>query len=220
MKTLFIPAEINSAINKNKISKLNLPKEIGIAYSIQYKKIAFQIKEILSKNHKITFLIQVLGCSKHLFPKETKAILLISSGRFHAVSLALETKLPVYILEANELSKISEQEILGLQKRKNAAYLKFLSSDKAGILISSKPGQENLKTAISFKKSQKSKKCYLFISNNINPSEFENFPQITSWVNTACPRMDFDIPITNLSDLNLSHSENSLNSYNNGSRHK
>jgi 2-(3-amino-3-carboxypropyl)histidine synthase len=220
MKTLFIPAEINSPINKNKISKLNLPKEIAIAYSIQYNKIAVQVKDILSKTHKITALIQVLGCSRPLFPKETKAILLISSGRFHAVSIAFETNLPVYVLESNELSKISEQEISTLQKKKNAAYIKFLNSDKIGILISTKPGQENLKAAISFKNSQKSKKSYLFISNNINPQEFENFSEITSWVNTACPRMDFDTPVLNLSDLNSSHSKNSLNSHNNSSRHK
>lgn len=220
MKQLFISAEINSPINKNKISKLNLPKEIAIAYSVQYNKIASQIKEILSKTHKITSLVQVLGCSRPLFPKGTKAILLISSGRFHAVSIALETNLPTYILESNELTKISEQEISNLQKKKNAAYLKFLNSDKAGILISTKPGQENLKKALSFRNSIKPKKSYLFISNNINPQEFENFPEITSWVNTACPRMDFDTPVLNLSDLNSGHSKNSLNSHNNNSRNK
>jgi diphthamide biosynthesis enzyme Dph1/Dph2-like protein len=220
MKRLFIPAEIKSNINEKNISKLNLPKEIAIAYSIQYKETASRIKEILSENHKITSLFQVLGCSRPIFPKETKAILLVSSGRFHGVSLALETKLPTYILEASEITKISEQEIIALQKKKNAAYLKYLNADTVGILVSAKPGQENLKKALSFSNSVKEKKSYLFISNNIDIREFENFPQIKSWVNTACPRLDFDSPVLNLGDLYLSHPENSLNSNNNCSRNK
>ena len=36
------------------------------------------------------------------------------------------------------------------------------------------------------------KKSYLFIADNINSSEFENFPDIQSWVNTSCPRMDMN----------------------------
>jgi 2-(3-amino-3-carboxypropyl)histidine synthase len=219
MKTIFIPARINSAINTKKISELKLPKEIAIAYSIQYKEIAEEIKNILAKTHKITSLIQILGCSKPLFSKETKAILLISSGKFHAISIAAETNLPVYVLESDELRKISEEEVTSLQKKKKAAYMRFLNSEKLGILVSTKPGQENLKTAISVKNKLK-KKSYLFISNNIDIREFENFNDINSWLNTACPRMDFDSSICNIEDLDLSHSKNSLNSHNNSSRNK
>ncbi|MCK4553158.1 diphthamide synthesis protein [Candidatus Pacearchaeota archaeon] len=47
----------------------------------------------------------------------------------------------------------------------------------------------------------KNKKSYLFISNNINTSEFENFG-LDSWVNTACPRLDMeDNRIVNISKL-------------------
>jgi 2-(3-amino-3-carboxypropyl)histidine synthase len=220
MKTLFIPAKINYDINEKKISELKLPKEIAIAYSIQHKEIAEKIKTILSKSHKITSLIQVLGCSKPLFSKETKAILLLSSGKFHAISIAAETNLPVYVLESDELRKISSEEVISLQNKKKAAYLRFLNSEKIGILVSTKPGQENLKQAISAKAKLKDKKSYLFISNNIDIREFENFPDINSWLNTACPRMDFDSSISNLSDLDLSHSKNSLNCNNNSSRNK
>jgi diphthamide biosynthesis enzyme Dph1/Dph2-like protein len=216
---MFIPAKINSDINEHKISNLKLPKEIAIAYSIQYKEIAERIKSILSKNHKITDLIQVLGCSKPKFSKETKAILLISSGKFHAISIAAETNLPVYVLESDELRKISSEEVASLQNKKKAAYMRFLNAEKVGMLISTKLGQERLKQAISAKNKLK-KKSYLFISNNIDIKEFENFPDINSWLNTACPRMDFDSSIFNLSDLNSGHSKNSFNSHNNSSRNK
>ena len=78
--------------------------------------------------------------------------------------------------------------------------MKYLNADKVGILISTKPGQQNLKKAIEFKKHLKNKTSYLFIANNINPNEFENFG-ILSWVNTACPKLDFDLPIINIRDL-------------------
>ena len=192
MKTLFIPAKAKSKVNKPKILTISkrLPKEIAIAYSIQYKEQAKQIKTLLEKSHKINSLIQVLGCSKPKLPKTTQAILLIGSGKFHATSLALETKLPVYILENTKLSKISQQEIEFLEKKQKASYLKFLHADKVGILISTKPGQQNLQKAINLKNKLK-KQSYLFIANNINTSEFENFG-LNSYINTACPRMDMN----------------------------
>jgi len=31
---------------------------------------------------------------------------------------------------------------------------------------------------------------YIFIFNNFNENELENFPNIDFWINTACPRID------------------------------
>lgn len=191
MKTLFIPAKKKVKINPEKIASLSkhLPKNIAIAYSIQYSDLAFEIKKILlSKDHKITETIQILGCSKPKFSKSTQAVLLIGSGRFHAVGLAHETNLPIYILESNNLYKTSKGDIDKFKKKQKTAYLKYLNAEKIGILISTKPGQENLKKAITFKKKSK-KNTYLFICNNINKEEFENF-NIDSWINTACSRLD------------------------------
>jgi 2-(3-amino-3-carboxypropyl)histidine synthase len=207
MKTLFIPAKINPEINEKKISELKLPINIAIAYSIQYKEVAAKIKHILSKKHKITSLIQVLGCSSPKFSKETEAILLLSSGKFHAVSLAFETGIPVYVLESDNLKKIPKEEIDLLNKKKMASYMKFLNAERIGILISTKPGQENLKKALTLK--LKNKKSYLFLSNNIDIREFENFG-VNSWINTACPRLDFDSSVINLRNLNLGKSKNSF----------
>ncbi len=203
MKTIFIPAKKISKIDKSRISAISkkLPKKIAIAYSIQYKDQAKEIKFLLSKSHKINSFTQVLGCSKPNFPKNTQSILLIGNGRFHAVSLALETKIPVYVLEDNQLTKISKKEIQPLEQKQKASYVKFLNADKVGILISTKPGQQNLQKALEFKKNLKNKKSYLFISNNINTSEFENFG-LDSWVNTACPRMDMNSNLViNISNL-------------------
>ncbi len=204
MKTLFISAKSTMQITDAELKSLskNLPKNLAIAYSIQYKNLAEKIKKILSKKHKITFFTQVLGCSKPKIPKNTNAALLISDGKFHATSLAYETKLPVYLFSSGILEKISKEEIKNLEKKQKGAYLKFLHAEKIGILISTKPGQENLKKAINFQKKLKNKSSYLFIANNIDTNEFENF-QIDSWVNTSCPRMDMNKgSIINISKIN------------------
>jgi 2-(3-amino-3-carboxypropyl)histidine synthase len=201
MKVIYIPAEIKSEVNEKNIQALKLPDSTAIAYSIQYKNIAMKVKQILEKKYKITGIVQVLGCSRPVFPKGTKAVLLISSGRFHALSLSAETKLPIYILESNELAKISKEEIDAFEKKKKASYIRFLNSEKVGILVSTKPGQENLKRAINIKSKMKGKKSYLFLSNEIDTRQFENFNDIDSWVNTACPRLDFDSSAINIRDL-------------------
>ena len=77
--------------------------------------------------------------------------------------------------------------------------MKYLNAEKIGILISIKPGQYNLQKALKFKKTIK-KQSYLFLFNNLNPTELENFPQIQSWVNTACPRIEYK-NIINIDDL-------------------
>lgn len=203
MKTIFIPAKLNLNLEEREIANLKVGDNTLIAYSIQHQNLALNFKKILSKKYKNIQVIQVLGCSKPFIKKEIKSIILLSSGRFHAVSLAYETNLPVYILENNKLLQISQNEIDLLKMNKKSAYVQFLSSSQIGMIISTKPGQENLKQALILSKQiekEYSKKTYHFISNNINVKEFENFG-LDSWVNTACPRMDFNTPIINIRDL-------------------
>ena len=203
MKTLFIPVKSKTKLNSKKILKISskLPKNIAIAYSVQYKEIAEQIKKLIADKKNITKITQVLGCSKPLFPKATKAILIITDGKFHATSLAFETKLPVYILNSNKFEKVSKKDMEFLEKKQKAAYVRYLNSKEIGILVSTKPRQQKLNRAIEFKKNLKNKKSYLFISNNLNPQEFENF-NLNCFVNTACPRMDIeDSRIINLNTI-------------------
>lgn len=202
MKTLFLPAKSRLEIKEPEISEISrkLPKNIAIAYSVQYESQAKEIKKILSKNHNITKFTQVLGCSSPKFPK-TDAVLLISDGRFHAISLAHETKLPIYIYRA-KLEKISESEVKKFEQRQKASYMRFLNAKKVGILVSTKPGQQNFKKAIELKSKLKDKSSYILIGNNLNPAEFENFPEIQSYINTACPRLSYDSgKVVNISQL-------------------
>lgn len=202
MKNLFIKVQSTLEIDKSQILDFSkkLPKKLAICYSIQYKKQASEIKKILSKTHNITEFLQILGCSR---PKiSSQAIILIGDGKFHATSLAIETKLPVYLYNIGKFERISEKDIKSFEQQKKASYVKFLNSDKVGVLISTKPGQQNLKKALELKNKIKNKKIHFFLCNNIDNSQFENFPEIQSWINTACPRLDMnDSRIVNINEI-------------------
>lgn len=208
MKRIFIPANLKEPLSNKQVSEISkkLPEKIAIVYSIQYQKQALDIKKHLSKEKEISVFSQILGCSLIKFPKEIEAILVISSGSFHASSIASSTGKNVFVFDLHNLKEISKSDVENVQKKKKASYLTFLHSDKIGLLVSTKPGQENLEHTERIKKKLENKfpekSFYVFLSNNINTSEFENFPDIKSWVNTACPRMDLEHnKIINITDL-------------------
>lgn len=193
MKTLHIESKLkNIKINLLNSEIEKLPKRIFIAYSIQYKESAEQIKKQIEKNKiKIEKFQQILGCS---IIKTNCPVLLIGSGRFHALNLFLQAP-EIYLLEKDRIIKINNGEIEKLKRKRKTALIKFLNAEKIGILVSNKPGQENLELAIKLrgKIEKKGKAVHIFLSNNIDTGQFENF-NIDSWVNTACSGLALDNP--------------------------
>ncbi len=203
MKVLFIPSKQKNLKNKINLTEIKkLPKKLFLAYSIQYKDIAIEIRKQLEKNKiKVEKFQQVLGCS-NIYNRNKLPVLLIGTGEFHAINLYLQAS-SVFIFEGNKIRKIPESDIKTLAAHRKAALMKFLAADKIGILVSTKPGQEGLKAAETLKNKleKKQKQAYIFISNNIDINQFENF-QIDSWVNTSCPGLSFDNPsIINISEI-------------------
>jgi 2-(3-amino-3-carboxypropyl)histidine synthase len=189
-----------------------LPEKIGLLYSVQYKPLFEKIKVELEKNKKKVFVGksslnegQILGCniqSALSIESKVDCFLLVSSGKFHALSLMLNAKKPLYIL-GDKIERIGEKEIESLKKKRKAALSKFLLANRIGIIASTKQGQQNMIEAIKLKKQLKAehKEAFVFISDNINTAEFENF-KIDFWVNTACPGIIFDVPnMINISEL-------------------
>jgi len=189
MKIMYIEAGNKEKLNLEKLKELEkkLPPIIYIAYSIQYKNLAEEIKKSIKK--KVAGFSQVLGCSKI---KTSSPILLISSGRFHAINLALQGN-KVYIFDNFSIREIDSKEIEIIKKKEKAKYLRLLSSDNIGITVSIKDGQENLESAEKIKEQleKKGKKAFLFLADNINPQELENF-SCDIWINTACPGLSLD----------------------------
>lgn len=209
MKILYIETRSKTKpeeyfIDENFIKRL--PKQIFLAYSIQFKGQAETMKKALEKQGiRVIGFRQVLGCTKlRVVPPCT--ILLIGQGRFHAFNLAVQNpKHPLIIYSNGSSLAIGKRELDELRKKKQTSLSIFLSSKEIGILVSTKPGQENLKKAellaSKIEKKYPQKKAYIFISNNISMRELENF-KIKSWINTACPGIASDNPrIANADDI-------------------
>ncbi len=194
MKVLFIETKKKSQAGNISLDEIKAKfTKLHILYSIQYKSLAEQIKKKLVKEKiKIKGFEQVLGCSK-IKPKAD--LLLIGSGKFHAINLALSSGKEVYIYNINKLDKISKQEIEKQRKKQKGRLLKFYRGNSIGILVSSKLGQKNMKKAKQIKKKLEkkfpNKNFYLFISNNIIIDDLENY-DISIWINTACPGLEYD----------------------------
>ncbi|MEM4266745.1 MAG: diphthamide synthesis protein, partial [Candidatus Nanoarchaeia archaeon] len=101
----------------------------------------------------------------------------------------------------NQVSKIGKEDIEKKKKEIKGKYIKFLNAKKVGILVSTKPGQYNLKKAIELRKKMK-KESYIFIFNTLTEEELENFPDIDIFINTACPRIEYK-KVINIDDIGI-----------------
>jgi diphthamide biosynthesis enzyme Dph1/Dph2-like protein len=199
---LYVPAILKKDIRLTEEHLKQLPKLLFVCYSIQYKKSAESIKQqLIDSNINVVGFQQVLGCSK-LNNKQNSPILLIGSGLFHANNLFLQAP-DIFIFDNGVLTKVMQQEIDKIKIMRKTAIIKYLSANNIGILVSTKPMQEHLKSALALKQqlTKKGKSAYIFIANNIDINQFENF-NIDSWVNTACIGLAYDNPsIINIDEL-------------------
>lgn len=189
----------------------NLPGEtVALAATIQYIELIPEVKSYLESKGKKILIKQgayheghVLGCNSSALDKSADTVLMITDGTFHAINNAIQLQREVYVFTTKTLEKIEQKEIDDYNKKVLTRQKKFLTAKKVGLLVSTKYGQ-HMKGVDSIKaKIEKlNKKVYIFEANNINTAEFENFPQIQMWVNTACFGLARDdMRIINLSDI-------------------
>ncbi len=197
MKTLFIPAKSKTDINKV-LKKVKIKGKVGLITTIQFLD---QVKQL--KNNNYIFGGQILGCNiknAEKIKNKVNSFLFIGSGKFHPINVARKLKKDVYIANpvTNEFSKINKSEIEDYERRLKGKLLRFYNSTSYGILVSTKPGQNHLKKALELNK--KLKNSYIFLFDNLDQNEFENFRDIDCWINTACSRIEGK-NIINLEDL-------------------
>ena len=217
MKLMFVEAKSDSEIKLNNQQIKQLPNKIGIVTTVQYvdqlDSITKQLKhkKPVPGRGKQKYKPQIIGCdvsAAENIKGKVNAFLYIGTGKFHPQEIALKTNKPVYLFNPinKDLTKIKEDEIKKIQKRKKGSLIKFLSSEKIGILISTKPGQNKLKQSLKLKNKFKDKEFFFLMFNTLNFNELENFPFIECFVNTACPRIyddydKFEKPVINLEDI-------------------
>jgi len=214
MKSLFIPARYIGKVAMNMTMIEKLPKKIGLLATSQFLACLTDIKSQIENSGREVFIGkslqgndgQILGCdvsSSTGIEKNVDAFLYIGSGEFHPRGVALKTLKDIFIFNplTGGFSVLDRKEIETYTRKKRAAYLKFLSSQRIGIIVSLKHGQNNLIESLELKERMKDKEVFVFIAETIDFLQLGNFPFIECWVNTACPRIDEDLVCVNLSEI-------------------
>jgi diphthamide biosynthesis enzyme Dph1/Dph2-like protein len=209
---LYIEARRKFDLYKMDFSILDsLPEgDVSLAASVQYLDLLDEVKEYLEKMGRLVkvkkgayYVGHVLGCNSSAFDSEADVLLLLCDGKFHAMNSAILLDSEIFVFNGYNLEKVYREEIDKYFMRLEAKKKKFLISERVGLLVSTKFGQ-NLKNveAVRKKIEEMGKRVYVFESDNIMIGEFENYSDIGIFVNTACFGLARDDKkIVNLQDV-------------------
>ncbi|MBS3118372.1 diphthamide synthesis protein [Candidatus Woesearchaeota archaeon] len=218
MKSLFIPTEYVGKIVLPEELIRSLPKKLILCSSVQFLTQLYKLKKELEKQGKKVTLFngrsrnpgQILGCDNFKVKNNAEAFFFLGDGTFHPTALLYENEKDVFYYNplSGKTGVLCIKDLEKIKIHEKVSMAKFIQGRKIGLLISTKPGQNSIKTALILKKKleKENKEVFLFIIDNINLQETENFPFIDCWVNTACSRIAEDTkkPLINLgSALNL-----------------
>ncbi len=216
---MMVEGRYKGKINLSNLDTNILPKNIGLATTVQFLDYVDEIKQYLETRGKNIFIDknrqkyegQLLGCDQGGAEKikdNVNAFLYVGTGIFHPLGIALNIDRDVFCYDPLNavMTKIDRNQVERYNKKRKVAYIKFLEATEIGILVSLKPGQNNFKKAVELKNKLKDKNCYIFAFDTLDFSQIENFPFIKCWVNTACNRIldDYDkfpMPLVDLSDI-------------------
>ena len=213
MKEYFIPVEFKMNVNIKEIERIAGKKKITLCSPIQYINVLREVERKLKKNGIKVVLNkcittgvygQVLGCDASAC-KEGDIVFYIGDGRFHPIWIKYKTRKKVYVVNESGIKEIDNREVEKMEKYVEYTKLKFYEAKKVGIIVSLKPGQNRLKLAKELKKKIKDKDVFIFLTDNIDPNELNDF-NVDIWINTACPRIiderkKFFKPIVNVGEM-------------------
>jgi 2-(3-amino-3-carboxypropyl)histidine synthase len=216
MKLIHIETKYEGEINLPEELLNQLPKKIMLSGTIQFREQLPSIQKKLEAADKQITLFrgvhdkaagQMLGCDIFQTRKDIDAFLYIGDGLFHPTAFLYSNAQTVFYYNpfTNKIQKLTQQDLQKVNNRRKANYSKFQMANKIGILVSTKPGQNNIKAALELKNrlTEEQRQGFIFISETLDINQLENFPFVECWVNTACPRIieDTSLPMVNIWDL-------------------
>ena len=211
-RLLLIDAKWEGEIKLTKKLKDHLkktkPKSIDLFASVQFSNIKeflndlkkLKIKVNMQKVKRTDKPLQILGCDCYPDSFEKKLtsdmILYIGDGMFHPKALILAIDKPITIFDpiSDQIKIVDRKDMDKELMTKKRNIKKYLHAERIGILVTIKPGQQYFLAAKKLKENleKENKKAYIFIDDTLNPMNYENYPFIQCWVNTACPRIGTD----------------------------
>ncbi len=213
MKKFFIPVQMEIKLNLDEILKICKRKKVSVCSPIQYIEEARKVEKFLKKNG-IRVLSskclttgeynQVLGCDVSACHKDSDIYLYLGDGKFHPIWIAYKTNKPTFII-GEQIKEVNKKEVESLRNYIRYSKLKLIESKVVGVIVSLKPGQNRIKLANELKKKFKDKEVYVFLMDNVDPNELNDF-NVDIWINTACPRLidereKFLKPIINVGEI-------------------
>lgn len=215
---MFIEARYKEIIKlPNKVIDA-LPKRICFFTTVQFIDSVEPVRKQLENAGKKVFLTksrhsfhkgQILGCGIEPLDSKADAFLYLGDGNFHPRALVIDNEKPVYYYDPfnKKFGKLDTKDIEDIKRRKKGYVMKFLAAENIGVVISTKPGQIMLRNSFNIEEDFPDKNFYYLLFNTIDFNQFENFPFIDVFVNTACPRIGFEDvdkspkPMINIDDI-------------------
>lgn len=187
------------------LKKLGDYESVSLVTTIQFVHCLGKVREFLEGKGKRVYLAssgrlkegQVLGCdysSMISLEEKVDCFLFIGSGRFHPLGLQGRVNKPVLFLDIEKKNLTNFfREKARLETLSAMRIQKVRDLRNFGVVISTKPGQINLKTAERAKEKLKSigKDAYVLVADQLTPEKLIGL-KIDVLVNTACPRMRED----------------------------
>jgi 2-(3-amino-3-carboxypropyl)histidine synthase len=150
---------------------------------------------------------QIYGCIFSTCAKilaEVDAFVFIGSSRFHAVGLYNYLEKPVIMLDPYTMEVIPiEKEALIVKKRLIFNFYKSVEAKNLGIIIGLKEGQFKMEEAFYLYRElvKIGKTVFIITMREITNEKLNEFQNIDSFIETACPRIGddfFDKPVISL----------------------
>jgi 2-(3-amino-3-carboxypropyl)histidine synthase len=205
-KEILLDNEVLAHIKKKGYKRIALYASVQFTHllNLAIKQLeSLEVEVISSKPARANEKYQLLGCATYKealrLEKEPDAYIYIGDGSFHPKALVLaqreEKKFKEIIIFdpiANRMKLVQKEDCEQIFRKYQGSLTKFLMADRVGVLISVKPGQQQLSISKKLRKLFPDKKIYLFANSTIDYSHLEDFNFIQAWVNSACPRIGFD----------------------------
>ena len=158
------------------------------------------IKVVSSQPERTNARFQILGCDIYhgnlKIEEDIDAYLYVGDGKFHPNALLFQeadsgTNKEVITFDpmGNKTQVLSRKDIQRILDREKINLKRFLLSERIGVVVTTKPGQEQMVYFKRLKDKFPKKRFYCFVCDSVSFSEMENFPFIQTWINTACPRI-------------------------------
>lgn len=194
MKTIFVPVKYTGKIKLNK-PDFKFPNKLNVLTTVQFldrkKELILLLKKQFPKTE-FEFQGQILGCN--VSNAKGESFLYVGTGEFHPLKIKYDTSKETFTWNpiSGETRKISEKELDKFENQKRLGIVRYMNAKNIGILVTTKPGQHNLDIALDIQKRIKNKMSYIFLWDNIDTEQFDNFNFVDCWINTACPRLQDD----------------------------